>query len=252
MINPGKKLNVLWCYKKDLGFSSHAKKKMNKIKKLQNKGLYDANEENTFDLFISSTEIKFCYYNETQKILGNTFGMLVLQDFEALTPNILCRTLETVSGGGIIVFLFNNMTSLKQLYTITMDIHDRYRTDSNKDIEPRFNERFILSLSTCKNCIVVDDELNVLPISSHIKNIEPVKKNVYLTEDNSLLTDRERDLKSLQESLKSKIPIGNLVSLCKTLDQAKCVMSMVDSISEKTSNTTVSINAGRGRVYIYI
>jgi N-acetyltransferase 10 len=223
---------------------------MNKIKKLQNKGLYDGNEENVFDLFISSTEIKFCYYNETQKILGNTFGMLVLQDFEAVTPNLLCRTLETVSGGGIIVFLFNNMTSLKQLYTITMDIHDRYRTDSSKDIEPRFNERFILSLSTCKNCIVVDDELNVLPISSHIKAIEPVKRNIDLNEENSLLTERERDLKTLQQSLKDKIPIGNLVTLCKTLDQAKCVMSMVDSISEKSGHATVSINAGRGRVYI--
>ncbi len=141
------------------------------------------------------------------------------------------------------------MASLKQLYTISMDIHDRYRTDSNKDIEPRFNERFILSLSTCKNSIVVDDELNVLPISSHIKNIEPVKKNIDLTEENSLLTQRERDLMTLQQSLKDKIPIGNLVTLCKTIDQAKCVMSMVDSISEKTSKATVSINAGRGRVY---
>ena len=32
-------------------------------------------------------------------VLGQTFGMCVLQDFEALTPNILCRTIETVEGG---------------------------------------------------------------------------------------------------------------------------------------------------------
>ena len=42
------------------------------------------------------------------------------QDFEALTPNILCRTIETVEGGGIIVLLLKSMTSLKQLYTMTM------------------------------------------------------------------------------------------------------------------------------------
>jgi N-acetyltransferase 10 len=89
-----------------------------------------------------------------------------------------------------------------------------------------------------------------LPISSHIKAIEPVKRNIDLNEENSLLTERERDLKTLQQSLKDKIPIGNLVTLCKTLDQAKCVMSMVDSISEKSGHATVSINAGRGRVYI--
>ena len=104
--------------------------------------------------------------------------MLVLQDFEAITPNLLCRAIETVQGGGIVVFLFNNMTSLKQLYTISMDAHDRYRTDSHQDVKPRFNERFILSLTNTKNCITMDDELNVLPISSHMKEITPVDRNI--------------------------------------------------------------------------
>ena len=39
--------------------------------------------------------------------------MLILQDFESLTPNILCRTIETVKGGGIIVFILKTMNSLK-------------------------------------------------------------------------------------------------------------------------------------------
>jgi N-acetyltransferase 10 len=56
--------------------------------------------------------------------------MLILQDFEALTPNLLCRTIETVEGGGLVVFLMRTMTSLKQLYTIAMDAHQRYRTDA--------------------------------------------------------------------------------------------------------------------------
>lgn len=34
--------------------------------------------------------------------------------------------------------------------------------------------RFILSLASCKNCIVIDDQLNILPISSHVANITPV------------------------------------------------------------------------------
>ena len=41
---------------------------------------------------------------------------LVLQDFESVTPNVLCRAMETVEGGGCIVMLFNTLTSLKQLY----------------------------------------------------------------------------------------------------------------------------------------
>jgi len=60
------------------------------------------------------------YYKESEKILGNTFGMLVLQDFEAVTPNLLARTIETVEGGGMVVLLLKTMTSLRQLYTMTM------------------------------------------------------------------------------------------------------------------------------------
>lgn len=101
--------------------------------------------------------------------------MCVLQDFESLTPNVLCRTMETVEGGGIVVMLFNTMTSLKQLYEITMDVHSRYRTEAHQIVEPRFNERFILSLGNCKTCLAIDDELNILPITQHINDIKEIK-----------------------------------------------------------------------------
>lgn len=42
---------------------------------------------------------------ESHKILGTTFGMLVLQDFESITPNVLARTIETVQGGGCVLLL---------------------------------------------------------------------------------------------------------------------------------------------------
>ena len=246
-LNPGKKLNILWCYKKELGFSNHAKKKMKKIKKQMNKGVFELNDENAFDLFISTAEIKFCYYHDTQRILGTTFGMLILQDFEAITPNLLCRTIETVQGGGIIIFLFSNMTSLKQLYTISMDVHDRYRTETNKDIEPRFNERFILSLSSCVNCLCVDDELNLLPITSHMKNMIKENKEINENEDDIFISKREKELNDLKKSMINKNPIGQLISLCKTIDQAKCIMCMVDIISERNPKNTISITSGRGR-----
>merc|ERR1719163_357871 len=101
--------------------------------------------------------------------------MAILQDFEALTPNILCRVLETVEGGGIIVLLLHSMDSLQQLYSMTMDAHTNLRTETHIDTEPRFNERFILSLKECSACLVVDDELNILPISAHAKNLKPLE-----------------------------------------------------------------------------
>lgn len=32
--------------------------------------------------------------------------------------------------------------------------------------------RFLLSLASCKKCLVIDDQLNILPISSHAAGIE--------------------------------------------------------------------------------
>ena len=51
----------------------------------------------------------------------------------------------------------------------------------------------------------------------------------------------------MKTSLQSTRPIGNLVGLCKTYDQASTVMQIVDNISERSLKSTVSLTAGRGR-----
>jgi N-acetyltransferase 10 len=165
--------------------------------------------------------------------------MAVLQDFEALTPNLLARTIETVEGGGIIVLLLSNLESLTQLYTMSMDVHARFRTESHDKVVPRFNERFILSLGACQTCAIMDDELNILPISSHIRSIAPVTSEQAAQE--------HADLTDLKESLKETEPAGPLVSQCRTLDQAKAVVTFLDAASEKTLRSTVALTAARGR-----
>ena len=184
-------------------------------------------------------------------MLGQTFGMCILQDFESITPNVLCRTIETVEGGGLVVMLFNTMTSLKQLYSLSMDVHARYRTEAHAFVEPRFNERFILSLGNCQTCLAIDDELNILPITSHIKELKEVQLPGLDEEEKSIenlyLTKEQKELKDLKLQLKETKPIGNLVGICRTLDQARTVMQIVDTISEKSLKTTISLTAGRGR-----
>ena len=231
--------SVLWCYKKDLGFSSHKQRRIKKIKRKKDIG--GVNEEDPFELFITSSDIRYCYYKDTHKILGNTYGMLILQDFEALTPNLLARTIETIEGGGIIVLLLKSMNSLRKLYAISMDVHSRFRSASKSKIVPRFNERFILSLVSCKSVLVVDDELNILPLSSHARNLKAVNLG------DKTNTDKQIELKELKESLVDHQPIGSLVSLTKTLDQAKAVLTFMEAISEKSLRTTVTLTAARGR-----
>ena len=70
----------------------------------------------------------------------------------------------------------------------------------------RFNERMVLSLASNPSCLLVDDELNILPTSSHVRNIEPLPADGQA----ALEADgRDTDLKSLSDSL-----ADTLVSCC--------------------------------------
>lgn len=236
--------SVLWAYKKDLeGFTSHRKKRENKIRKEIKRGIREPNTEDPFELFLTLHNIRYTYYKETEKILGNTFGMCILQDFEAITPNLLARTIETVEGGGMVLLLLKGMKSLKQLYTLSMDVHSRYRTEAHDDVVARFNERFVLSLGSCDHCLFVDDELNVLPISGG-KNVKPLPPP---DPEDEGKTKVRKELDGIKESLVDSQPVGSLIQIAKTVDQAKALLTFVDAIAEETLRSTVTLTAARGR-----
>lgn len=125
---------------------------------------------------------------------------------------------------------------------MTMDVHKRFRTDAHKAIVPRFNERFLLSLANNMNCLITDDEFNILSITK--QDITPMP--TVDSEGNLFTTADSRELASLQEELAESAMIGSLVNLCKTVDQAKAVMSISASVVDKAV-ITMSLLAGRGR-----
>lgn len=100
-----------------------------------------------------------------------------------------------------------------------------------------------MSLASCDQCLVVDDQLNILPISSHTLEIEPLPAKS--SED--ALSPVEVELKELKESLEGTQPACSIVSQCKTLDQAKSVLKFIDAIAEKSLRSTVTLTAARGR-----
>jgi N-acetyltransferase 10 len=252
--------NVLWCYKKELGFSTHKKKRMKKLK-TKLRGLQSKNQSalsgdpdsmDSFELFVSQTNINWCYYKDTHRVLGTTVGMLVLQDFEALTPNLLARTVETVQGGGLVVLLLRTVQSLKQLYAMSMDVHARYRTEAHADIIPRFNERFLLSLGHCSTCLVCDDELNVLPLSKAAwKRLDLPIERGDAGDVLTMKTTEQRELEALKDSLIDTPHVGVLVDLTQTLDQAKAVLVFLEACSDTNTRTkqgtTIAMTAARGR-----
>ena len=72
-------LQFLLCNSTFCPIYSHRQKRMKQMKQKRKQGKVDVNEDDPFELFILSTSIRYCYYAETHKILGNTFGMCILQ-----------------------------------------------------------------------------------------------------------------------------------------------------------------------------
>jgi hypothetical protein len=44
---------------------------------MMHRGLLDPEKDDPFSLFVTSTEIRYCYHAETEKVLGNTYGSFV-------------------------------------------------------------------------------------------------------------------------------------------------------------------------------
>jgi len=85
-----------------LEFSTHQKKRIKEVKNMQAKGLYDENVDDPFDLFVSSTEIRYTYYKESHKFI--------------MPNNIDCR------GRGDNYFIIKNDDKLK---TVTYNYNGR-------------------------------------------------------------------------------------------------------------------------------
>lgn len=90
---------------------------------------------------------------DSLEILGRTFDILVLASFEELTPNLMCRTIETISGGGVIIFIFPQHDNIAELEQYHMSAHDRYKTYQYPVIHPLFMGRFLRSLQNCNCCL---------------------------------------------------------------------------------------------------
>ncbi len=123
------------------------------------------------------------------------------------------------------------------------DVHARYRTEAHHDVQPRFNERFILSLGSCSTCLVLDDELNVLPISGG-KDISADPSSSIVASTSKAATE----LANLKASLADTPIVGPLAKLCATTDQLRGLLTFAQSgIASKTLSSTISLTAGRGR-----
>jgi len=238
--------NPLWCYKNHLGFSSHRDRKKKKIQQRINTGTLNIEDADPFEIFIAATDVRYCKYHDTHKVLGQTYSMLILQDFEGITPNLMAKTMETVEGSGIIIFLLRSMESLRQIHSMAMDCHSRYKTESHQTVKGRFNNRLVKSLETCANCIVLNDDMEVLPtICKKLNGLEALPPRTAA----QCMSESDRKLAQLKEMAHTgtDVILKAIIDCCKTHDQANALMKFLDVIQEKNWNHTLSMTAARGR-----
>ena len=71
---------VLWCYKERLsGLSSNSQKRSNQLKEKVKKGYYNPLVDDQVCHFLETGSVSYCKYKDTERILGKTFSMCVLQ-----------------------------------------------------------------------------------------------------------------------------------------------------------------------------
>lgn len=129
-------------------------------------------------------------------------------------------------------------------------MHAKYRSSFDpSDPVARFNERFLLSLSASPACLVLDDELNVLPVSKG-KDIRPLEETPASESSKMALKrnkEREQELSQLKEEVAQTKVVAEVVKHTKTLDQARVVLTILDVLASSSLSTTVALTAGRGR-----
>lgn len=253
---------VLWCYHRELHISSNREKRNRQLKQKTQNGTLNEDLATELDLFFAnSKQVTFAKYSESHRVLGQTFNMLVLQDFSSLTPNILARTVETVSGGGLIVLLLDDMQSLNDLYTVTMDYQRGMNRDAFGKVASRFNARFHNSLKSCSNCIAMTDEFDLLDsVTPNFKPDTTVSEDSELhtiieqyTNDVDAMNQRlseitdEKQRKQVEHERDEKQQILSIVEKSLTADQAKTVGKVIDAIKDRQLGKVVGITAARGR-----
>jgi len=245
--------SCLWLHASSLPLSSHRKKRMKQLKAQRRKGASDSASDDADPLsrLLSSGSAECVPYRSASKrALGRTFRTVVLQDFQSLTPNLLAKASECCAGGGSVILLVHRLPSLSSLYTLAMDVHTRFRTESHQEAIARFNERMLLKLSQCDCALVLDDELNVLPISSSCSQSTSNNKEFNGNTTNAsshtstyaASSSSSALLTKLIESARGLEPDNVLIKACKTADQAKVLTSLLTSA--RNLQLTASASSG--------
>ena len=249
------KASILWCYEENIALSGYRQKQLTKLKHNRKIGIQKeiTDEDTPQNLMLRHATIKFMYYKDTARALGQTYDILVLQEAAKVTPNILCHTIETVQGGGFIILV-----------------------DSNGSLRKgdMFIARMLSYIRGCENALIVNDVLDVVSSCRFSENMSSDKKveedtdetnhsNVEKDDeinhiDSEHISEKDANGEIIQDNLTSTTvrntlcPSG-IIKLCLSNDQANALEKIYENLfmlrngSTDTVPNIISVVASRGR-----
>ena len=169
--------------------------------------------------------------------------MCILEDFESISPNILARVIETVEGGGLIIFNIRTLNVIKNLENLSFDLYKNLKTHFFSSITSRFVKNFIFSISDCPTFLHLTEE---------IKDFSKNLKLIHVGDVSKIFSDSKKEEKkrlhrNLIASTTSMEPLTSLLAKTKTFDQARALLTFMEAISNKNFYSTVILTSPRGR-----
>lgn len=229
--------DIVWCYK---NVETEQDKELKKIK--------IRDEDDSFSKWVKIHNIEYILYKEINRILGRTCDMLILEDFDALTPNIIASCIETVRGGGIILFIFDKANSVNEIISRSSDLV--LESISGKTAQ-RFNRRLFKLLLNTNCAIFLDQGLQVVNMAKGclqlLKGAETLRNKIIKDSKSSIKSSPLEiiDDKTMKNGLNSN---EGLLNYCKTNGQRNTFEKIYDVIiKNEPAISYISASRGRGK-----
>lgn len=219
--------DIAWCYCKNEE-RRRVRELAKSSKKMKINSENDSNKDQKKDLFENMENLRKYDLSELDKLLGTTQSFLVIQD--TVTPNNLCKVMETVQGNGVIILVLGkeNVTETEffQYFSDKNEVEENnlIKSEGNSSVthfdSSFYNKRLFKSFKKSKSILILNDSLKIINHPVQITDAKPVE-NVILRRD-------------------------PLLRACKTDEQANALRTCLETLSEQ-ERSLVYISAQRGR-----
>eukprot|EP00746_Dinoflagellata_sp_MGD_P159708 gnl/MRDRNA2_/MRDRNA2_86751_c0_seq1.p1 gnl/MRDRNA2_/MRDRNA2_86751_c0~~gnl/MRDRNA2_/MRDRNA2_86751_c0_seq1.p1 ORF type:complete len:753 (+),score=-45.39 gnl/MRDRNA2_/MRDRNA2_86751_c0_seq1:551-2809(+) len=123
-----------------------------------------------------------------------------------------------------------------------MKMNNTERNKCSSFTAKHFNQRFFYSLAARPHCLVIDGKFNLFNESTIKKNIKRVSALYKYVKQGY-----KNKINLITLCLHQRYPAKNLLNNCKNLDQAKAVLTLLNTVLESTQRSFTTVMAKRGR-----